>query len=163
MAEAICDTSPLYYLHQAACLDWLETLFGGIWVPQAVANELREGAARGYPVPRLADLPWVQIKDPTTIPADWLALDLGPGELAAMALAQEFPEHRLVLDDGLARKVAARADLEVWGTLRIVLEAKERGLIATVAPFLDRLVAAGMWASSELLREVLILAGEAPQ
>jgi len=77
-----------------------------------------------------------------------------------MALARESPGHILLLDDGLARRVAANAGLEVRGTLRILLEAKAHGLTASVRPLLDVLVAAGMWISSELLREVLVLADE---
>jgi len=78
VAEAICDTSPHYYLHQAGVFRWLGARFGGIWVPRAVATKLAQGGRRGYRVPLLADLPWVQLKDPSTIPPDWLVLDLGP-------------------------------------------------------------------------------------
>jgi predicted nucleic acid-binding protein len=66
-------------------------------------------------------------------------LDLGPGELAAMALALENPAHVVLLDDALARRVAQAAGLTVWGTLRVLLEAKAQGLTARITPFVDRL------------------------
>lgn len=122
MAEAICDTSPLYFLHQAGVLHWLEALFGGIWVPRSVAAELEEGGRRGHRVPSLADLNWVQLEDPVSIPAD--------------------------------------AGLELWGPLRVLLEAKERGLTASVRPVLETLVARGMWISADLQGMILALAGE---
>ena len=40
MAEAICDTSPLQYLHQLGRLDVLRRLVGRVVVPPAVVDEL---------------------------------------------------------------------------------------------------------------------------
>lgn len=68
------------------------------------------------------------------MPSEWLALDLGPGELAAMALALENPDMIVLLDDQLARHTAQAAGLSVWGTLRVLLEAKSFGLITKVEP-----------------------------
>ena len=61
------------------------------------------------------------------MPSEWLATDLGPGELAALALALENPGRIVLLDDALARRVAEAAGLTVWGTLRVFLEAKPKG------------------------------------
>ena len=36
MSEFISNTSPLLYLHRIDALDWLPTLCGEIWIPQAV-------------------------------------------------------------------------------------------------------------------------------
>jgi hypothetical protein len=100
--------------------------------------------------------------EPQSLPSEWLALDLGPGELAAMALALENPTHVVLLDDTLARRVAQAAGLTVWGTLKILLEAKGQGLTARIAPFVDRLADSGMWLSEEIRRRILILAKEYP-
>ena len=45
---------------------------------------------------------------------------IGPGELAAMALALENPAHVVLLDDALARRVVQAAGLTVWGSLYCV-------------------------------------------
>ncbi len=37
--------------------------------------------------------PWVKRVNPRAMPSEWLALDVGLGELAVMALALEHPEH----------------------------------------------------------------------
>ena len=50
--------------------------------------------------------------------------------------------------------------MTVWGTLRVVLEAKSQGLVAQIAPLLDRLSAGGLWMSDDIHRRVLALAGE---
>ena len=82
------------------------------------------------------------------------------GELAAMALALENPSRVVLLDDLLARRTAQAAGLTVWGTLRVVLEAKSHGLVAEIAPLLDRLSTGGLWMSDDIRRRVLMLAGE---
>ena len=95
------------------------------------------------------------------MPSEWLALDLGAGELAAMALALEHPAKIILLDDMLARRTAQAAGLQVWGTLRVLLEAKSHGLTDSVAPYVLRLSQAGMWISPEVRQRILVLAGEA--
>jgi predicted nucleic acid-binding protein len=41
-----------------------------------------------------------------------------------------------------------------------MLEAKSQGITASVGPQIHQLVNAGMWISEEILRRILILAGE---
>ncbi|MGH7596577.1 MAG: DUF3368 domain-containing protein [bacterium] len=160
MPEAISNTSPLLYLHRIGALEWLPKLFSEIWFPSAVAFELEEGRRLGYDVPNPSDYAWLQLVEPRAIPSEWLTTDLGAGELAAMSLALENPNRIVILDDGLARRIAQAAGLKVWGTLKILLEAKSVGLTETIAPLVTRLEAAGMWISSDIRKRVLALAGE---
>ncbi len=94
------------------------------------------------------------------IPSEWFAVDLGAGELAAMSLAMEYPENIILLDDALARRTAKAAGLNVWGTLRILLEGKSHGLIENVKPQLNLLEDGGMWVSEGIRQRLLALAGE---
>lgn len=160
MPQAISNTSPLLYLHRVGALDWLPKLFGEIWAPTAVANELREGQRRGHDIPTPDDYAWLRIVDPRSMPSEWLALDLGPGELATMALALENPTHIILLDDTLARRTAQAAGLKVWGTLKVLLEAKSQGLTHTIRPLVKGLEDAGMWVSEDVRQRILNLAGE---
>jgi predicted nucleic acid-binding protein len=77
-----------------------------------------------------------------------------------MALALENPHRVVLLDDGLARRIAEAAGLKVWGTLRVLLEAKSLGLTESVEPLIDRSVKMGMWVSCDVRQRVLALAGE---
>ena len=160
MSKAISNTSPLLYLYRIGGLNWLGALFEEVWVPDDVVEELEIGRLRGYDVPCVREYKWVRGVNPKVMPAEWFTLDLGRGELAAMALALEHPEHIVLLDDLLARRVAQAAGLEVWGTLRVLLVAKERGLTKRVAPYVERLVDAGMWVGADVRRRILRLAGE---
>lgn len=160
MPEAIVNTSPLVYLYRIGALEWLPKLFGEIWVPNAVVRELEEGQRRGYDVPRPSNYTWLRIVDPRAIPSEWLTLDLGPGEVAAMALGLENPSRIVLLDDARAREIAEAAGLKVWGTLKILLEAKSRGLTEKIEPLVKRLADTGMWISDDIRQRILALAGE---
>jgi predicted nucleic acid-binding protein len=160
MPEAISNTSPLLYLHRIDALRWLPQLFSEIWIPTAVVDELREGQRKGYDVPDVNEYVWIQVVDPRTTPSEWLSLDLGMGELSAMALALENPTRIVLLDDLLARRTTRAAGLSVWGTLKILLEAKAKGLTESVEPFVKRLRDTGMWMSDDIRLRILALAGE---
>jgi len=124
--KAISNTSPLLYLYRIGGIQWLLRLFSEIWVPEAVKNELQEGQRKGYDVPNLDDYLWLNIVNPKSTPSEWLTLDLGTGEIAVMALALENPDKVVLLDDTLARRIAQAAGLQIWGTLKILLEAKSQ-------------------------------------
>lgn len=126
-------------------------LFEEIWIPEAVQIELQIGLNKGYDVPSVADYSWLRVVNPTFTPSEWLAADLGSGEIAVMALALEHPDRIVLLDDSLARRIAQGAGLHVWGTLKVLLEAKVHGLIAHVEPYVSRLADSGMWLSPEIL------------
>jgi predicted nucleic acid-binding protein len=160
MSKAISNTSPLLYLYRVGAIDWLPRLFDETWTTDAVLNELLAGQAKGYDVPIPIDYPWLRRVNPKAMPSEWLALDLGAGELSAMALALENPSHIILLDDGLARRTATAVGFTVWGTLKVLLEAKLLGLTDRIEPMIDRLHEAGMWISDDIKGRILNLAGE---
>jgi predicted nucleic acid-binding protein len=160
MTRAISNTSPLQYLYRAGAIHWLPQLFEEIITPEAVKEELEEGLKRGYDVPEIANYDWLQLVNPKYTPSQWLSLDLGAGELAAMSLALEKPSYVLLLDDMLARRTAQAAGLTVWGTLRVILEAKSQGFTDKVEPTITILQQNGMWISTKVRHRILRLAGE---
>jgi len=123
--------------------------------------ELSVGQRKGHDVPTPSTCAWLKIVDPKYTPSEWLSLDLGKGELGAMALALENPDRTVLLDDALARRTAQAAGLTVRGTLGILLDAKARGLTERIEPWIDKLEDAGMWVSDEIRQRILRLAGEA--
>jgi len=160
MLKAISNTSPLLYLYRIGGIEWLPQLFDEVWTPEAVKNELRTGRSKGYDVPNPDDYSWLSVVNPKSTPSEWLALDLGVGEIAAMALALENPDRVVLLDDMLARRTAQVAGLQVWGTLKVLLEAKSHGIIEKVEPYVSKLSDSGMWISAEIKERILKLAGE---
>lgn len=160
MHKAISNTSPLLYLYRIGALELLPQLFDEVWIPDAVENELLAGRSIGYDVPDPAEYEWLRVVNPQSMPSEWLVLDLGTGEMAAMALALENRERVILLDDMLARRTAQAAGLKVWGTLRVLLEAKWMGLIDKIEPFVTNLSRSGMWILADVRQRILALAGE---
>jgi predicted nucleic acid-binding protein len=160
MPKAITNTSPLLYLYRIGKIGVFPQIFEEVLVAPAVVAEFAEGRAKGYDVPTPQSYGWLQIMSPQFTPSEWLASDLGKGELETMSLALEHPGRVVVLDDALARRIAQAAGLEVWGTLRVLLEAKHQGLIPQMAPVVDALRKSGMWISEEIRLRILVLAGE---
>jgi predicted nucleic acid-binding protein len=163
MPRVICSTSALVYLYRIKALKWLPQMFEEVWVPSDVLEELQRGLFIGLDVPHLFDYDWIRYADPqTTLPSAWLSQELNASDLVAMSLGFEIPDSVILLDDGRARKTGQVAGLIVWGTLRVLLEAKKRGLIKRIAPYVNRLNSeAGMWMSEEIRQRILRLAGEA--
>ena len=160
MRDVICNTSPLQYLHQVDLLHLLPTLFGSVQAPPAVAAELAEGRRHGIRLPELGEVPWMtvrSVRDRTLLP---LVTSLGNGEKEVLALGLETPDHLLVLDDRNARRQAVAAGLEITGTLGILVLAKERGILGSIRPVLDRLQALQFRISTATRQMVLDIAEE---
>lgn len=160
MPEVVADTSALLYLYRISALDWLQSLFATIWVPVAVVLELQAGLQQSYDVPDPTTYAWWQIAEPQAVPTELMDLELGTGETAVLALALERSDCVVLLDDALARRTAQSLSLTVWGTLKLLLEAKSHGLTESITPFVDQLRDSGMWISDDLRQRVLELANE---
>jgi predicted nucleic acid-binding protein len=136
--EVISDTSPIQYLHQARLLDLLPTLYGKVTIPQAVADELREGILLGVDLPDVSARSWIEIKDATeSLSAFPATQGLGAGEREVLALASQTTDSLALLDDLLAREYAKQIGVLFTGTLGVLLKAKQLGHLTTIAPVLD--------------------------
>ena len=164
MGSGLCwvvDTSPLVFL---AKLDRLELLRRGakeILVPTAVIEEVRQyrdEAARHVEVALTEWLNLRPVEDKGLL--GLLRADLGSGEAEVLALARETGADRIIMDDEDGRRYAARLGLERMGTLGLLLAARLRGEIPSLADEIERLRHAGFRAKERLLRAVLQEAGE---
>jgi predicted nucleic acid-binding protein len=161
MNKATCSASPIVFLYRIGALEWLPQLFDEIWMPSVVLDDLLQARFTGYDVPSPFNLPWVQYEDPQlTVPAAWLSLDLSSGEVAAMSLAFENRDCIALLDEPMGRRAAGLIGLKCWGTLKVILEARKRGLTGSIAPYVERLGKAGLWITIETHQRILRLAGE---
>lgn len=159
MATVIADTSPLQYLFQVGLLDLLRDLFGSVHVPEAVRDELQVGRSLGIDVPDPAHYSWMSVR-PTMRASALERFELGPGERAALSLALALGEGLVLLDDAAARAAASALKLSTTGTLGLLLLAKERGLIGTVAPVLAELERHRFRITEAVRLRILQLAGE---
>lgn len=137
MREAICDTSPLQYLHQIDCLHLLSGFYAQVLIPPAVVSELDRGRTLGVDLPNVHTLPWAKIQAPQESDKAPTVAGLGAGEKEVLALGMQFPEAVVILDERLGRVHAAALRLTITGTLGILLRAKEDGKILRMEPFIS--------------------------
>ena len=77
------------------------------------------------------------------------------GEASAIALALEFPESIIILDDYKARKVAENLGLAITGTIGVIIIAKKRGIIGSIKPYLEQLRVMNFRLSEEIEKQAL--------
>jgi predicted nucleic acid-binding protein len=150
----VSDTSPLSNLLQIQAGHLLHDLFGDVFIPPAVANELCQFHSQ-LPV-------WVNTRAPADSRfAGMLSAELDSGEAEAIALAKEIRADWLLMDEKRGREVARREGLSPLGLGGVLIMAKHRGLISVVAPHLDRLESeVGFHLGREVKAELLRRAGE---
>lgn len=151
MMAAIANTSPIILLAKVGRLALLPELYGQVFVPPAVLNELRaKPGAAGSEVERFLGFAG-RIRSPENdLLVRALSVDLGPGEAEAITLASEVSGGLLIMDDAEGRRVARGLGLHVTGLLGVLIEAKARGAVSAVGPLLDQLMAEGLWLSEEM-------------
>lgn len=138
----------------------LQTLYQQIIVPEAVRDELHRGHLQGEDTPELADYDWITVRSVQVPEVLTLITDLGTGEAQVLALALEEPGSLLILNDRFARAVAQIRHVRLTGTAGVLLNAKQEGHLAAVAPLLDQMAQMGFRLSGTVRGMILSLAGE---
>ncbi len=152
----IVDTTPLNYLVLIGQADVLRELYGRVLVPQAVLAELQSSETPDAVRAWVAETPeWVEVRRVTPTSDDTLR-KLGAGESEAIALAQELRADTIIMDEKDGRQEAVRRNLRVIGTLRVLSDAAERGLLDLAEAF-ERLQQTSFRASQELYQRFLDL------
>lgn len=154
------NTTPIIALALISRLDLLQRLYREVVIPPAVRDEVFAGGPAGIGSAEVRAATWLRVislQDPRR--ADLLA-DLDRGEAEVIALAQELDAGLVIIDERLARRHAERLGFTLTGTLGVLLRAKERGLVSTVAPLIDQLRHGGIWLSEVVVAEALRLADE---
>lgn len=149
MNEAVVtDSTCLIGLERIARLELLPQLFDRIVAPPEVSREFGR------------TFPWLNVERPgdqTLVSALKLLVD--DGEAEAIALAREH-SRRLILDDREARKVAQKIGVRVIGTIGILVIARQRKIIPSLAPILGELERNQFFFGQSLKAEALRLCGE---
>jgi len=146
----ISDTSTLILLHKINEFELLKEVYGKLMTTPEIADEFGE---------KLPDWITVQsVKDEKY--KKFLETQVDRGEASALALASEFEDVLLLLDDLKARKLAKKLMFKTTGTLGIIHKAKQMSIIPKVKPLIDKLLLTNFRISKEVVNEILRLNGE---
>lgn len=154
----VSNTTPLISLGEIGLLDTLHTLYGDLWIPEAVFREYQTGVASHMSRPSLVGFPWISVHAAPADPVVPATLDAGEAE--AIALARANGVRLLLMDELRGRTAARRLGLRVTGSIGILLEAKLQGIIPLIRPYLEQMIAQGRRIGPALYAQALSLAGE---
>ncbi|GMO70563.1 MAG: DUF3368 domain-containing protein [Treponemataceae bacterium] len=155
----VCDSSPLFALVICDKLDLLDKLYDEILLPFTV---FRESTITGKPYAEMIRV-WGQnkvakITDDKLFQAVHFILDAGEAE--AITLYQEKSADVLLIDEQKGRRIAKHYNINIIGTLGILLKAKHAGILTEIASSVKLLRQSKIRISDELYNSILKIAGE---
>lgn len=143
----ISDTSPLILFYKIDELNLLHKVYSELITTPEIAEEFRE---------KLPD--WIKVKAVTDRKyQDFLETQVDYGEASAIALATEYDDVLLLLDDLKARKLATQLKFKITGTLGVIHKAKQMSIIDKVKPLIDKLILADFRVADNIIEEILKL------
>jgi predicted nucleic acid-binding protein len=146
----ISDTSTLILFHKIDEFELLHQVYGELLTTPEIAKEF------GEILPE-----WITIKSASDKKyQDFLFTQVDCGEASAIALASEFDDVLLLLDDLKARKLATKLNFKITGTLGIIHRAKQMAIINGVKPLIDKLLLTDFRVAENIIEEILRLNNE---
>lgn len=159
--RVVCNTSPLILLAKIRRLDLLRRLYDEVLIPSGVLKEIEAKPTKeAKRIQALLRNRKFHLSTTSKRALSEVPKDLGAGEREAIALAVESKADLIILDDKEGRRVARSKGLRVTGTLGLLIEARERGLIPSIRRELDHLMEAGIWINEALYHRILQEFGE---
>lgn len=156
--RAVSNAGPLIHLSWIGHLDLLQRLFTEVIVPAQVADEVlrADDAVTGVTSLRAVFaaglITVVEISDLTALRERSGFLDMG--EAAALELMRQLRTDIVLLDDRRTRIEAECLGMPMTGTVGILRQARERGVIPSVMPALTELRRLGFWCSDVLVERI---------
>ncbi len=146
----ISDTSCLISLDKINQLHILKALFGIVVVTDVLVEEF------GKPLPD-----FIKIINPSPNVFHKISkMSIDKGEASAIALALENKDSLIIIDDYKARKIAEGLGLRITGTIGILIDAKTKGILASLKSVLTELSKTNFRLTDELIEKALKVAGE---
>lgn len=158
----LTDASPLIGLARVDGLPWLGALFGTVWMPVEVRQEVLSGSGS-------ADELMIQAAEdagvlrlwPENAPSMPVLPELDDGETACIRIGLGYREAALILmDERAGRAVAIEHGLRVAGTAAVIGLAKSHGLVASARAVFASLHASDFRISATVIETVLRRVGE---
>lgn len=158
----VINTSPAIHLHAVlpGGLGSLSGLIGEVVVPWEVGQELAAGHAKDATWQEIQSLSGIAHRSKAIAVHPLLSTQIDMGEAAVIQTALDEAHDAVILDDLKARRIALTLGLQVTGTLGVLLQAKQTGLLPSMKAAIATLENRGMWIAPALSAKAIRLAGE---
>jgi predicted nucleic acid-binding protein len=141
----ISDTSCLIALQKIGLLNILRELYGEIIITPEVNQEF------GKSLPSWIIIRIVQNMDKQSE----LEKILDKGEASSIALALEAKNTILIIDENKGRKIAKSLNLNIIGTIGVLLQAEKKGYVQDLIVTVLKLVNSGFHLSDDIIDKIL--------
>lgn len=146
----ISDTSTLILFQKINEFELLQKVYGELITTPEIALEF------GDTLPS-----WITIQEVSDKKYQYfLETQVDLGEASAIALATEYKEVLLLIDDLKARKLATKLNLKITGTLGIIHKAKQLHLIDKVKPLINKIQLTDFRIADNILEEIIRINNE---
>lgn len=161
MRKVIVNSTPLIALSHVKQLGLLRDLYGQVTIPRAVYNEISVKTDSSCKKAVDNALGWIVVEDiKNQMAKNMYKTQLHEGEVEVMILSLEQDADLVVIDDANAKKHAKYLNLNVTGTLGILIKAKQKGCINELKPILEEMVEKHIYLSDKLIKMCLEQVGE---
>ena len=150
MRKIIADTSCLIILSKIKELHLLKLLYGEILITDTIAKEFDE------PLPDWIIICPIKLNENVFL----FEKRIDKGEASAIMLALEIINSTIIIDDFKGRGLAKELGIKVTGTIGIIILAKNKKLIPSIKPILEKIKETNFYISNELEKDALVLAKE---
>lgn len=157
----VADATPLIYLAAISKFELLRDLYGRIAIPSAVYEEVVTQGTGRWGATETAGAGWIDresVQDQTKLIG--LQSRLHGGESEVIVLAEELQAGLVLMDESAGRHELVLRRLGCLGTVGVLMQAKQRGLIHALRSELDQLRACGFHLSDQLYQACLTAVGE---
>ncbi|MFO7869347.1 MAG: DUF3368 domain-containing protein [Bacteroidales bacterium] len=146
----ISDTSVLILFHKIDELHLLEKVYGELITTPEIVEEFGETLPEWIKIQAVSDTKYL----------DLLKTQVDLGEASAIALAKEFDDVLLLLDDLKARKLALQLKFKITGALGVIHKAKQLSVIEKVKPIIEKIISTNFRIANNIIQEFLSLNNE---
>lgn len=150
MKVVIADTSCLIVYDKIQGLDILRKTFSELVITQQVREEFGV-------LPDWLNVSVIEEKDELYLE---LLNNLGQGEASSIALASQMKNSLLIIDEKKGRIAALKHGISIIGSLGVLVEAKRKGVIASVRDTITKIEQTNFRVSQSIKKKILEKAGE---
>jgi hypothetical protein len=159
--KVICDSSILINLSLVGQLNLLEKMFGEVFIPPGVYDEVVKVGSGRVGAEKVRDSSFIRVlplRGPDQI--ELFIKPLSQVDAEVIILAKEQKADLVLARDRALNRRANREGLRVASLFDLFLFAKQRGFLQAVKPLLDKMKSEGVLIREGVYQDILHRAGE---
>ena len=148
----VSNTTPLLALTAATgSLEILRAIYTKVVVPYEVVQEIKAGGKEQFGLEIFKQSSWLTLIEAPAVLPPYLQNLLDLGEASVIQTALQLGIQRVCIDETVGRRVARLSNLDVTGSIGILIKAKSVGYPVVMGEALNRMRERGIWLSKDVI------------